>query len=64
MDDVPFSDLPAEKYPFVIRFMRDGVEVHRIDVPGPGVVKVPGLGSETAPASVRVEYADGTVDTA
>lgn len=64
MGDVPFTDLPAEKFPLVIRFMRDGVEVHRIEVPGPGVVEIPGLGSETAPMSVRVEYADGTVDTA
>lgn len=55
-------DLPADAYPFVIEFLnQDRKVVHRIDVPGPGGVAIPGLAAEHGPISVRLTFANGEV---
>jgi len=53
----------ATAFPMVIRFYRSGREVHRIDVPGPGFVAVPGLDEfdGEGPVDVEITFADGTV---
>lgn len=63
---LPFAryDLPAEAYPFVLEFFRvtdpEATEVvHRIEVSGPGAVRVPGLKGDGPPVWVRMTFSDG-----
>lgn len=62
-----FADVPADAFPLTIVFVGvdSGREVARIVVDGPGAVHIPPLRREHGePIGVRIEYANGLVDTA
>jgi len=61
-----FADVPADAFPIVLIFVgvESGREVHRIVVEGPGSVHIPALRRDAGePIGVRIEYANGLVDT-
>lgn len=65
MPPTAFHDLPAELFPFTMRFLRcaDGEEVHAIRVEAPYVaVHIPPLAHEFGRVRVRIEFADGSVE--
>lgn len=53
---VAFHDLPADSFPFTVRFFRGGDLVHEFTVRGSGAFDVPAVGPGVR---VIVEYADG-----
>lgn len=57
-----FCDLPPEAFPLRIDFL-DGAGdlVHTLDVPSPGLARVPALVADHGPVTVRVTYGDGVV---
>jgi hypothetical protein len=60
---IAFSSLPADAFPFTVEFISHdtGQVVHTIDVPEPGVLRVPPLRDEHGPVWARISYANGTV---
>jgi hypothetical protein len=60
-----FHDIPAEKFPVTfIAFNAAGVEVWREVITEPGALLVPALAKTHGPVTIRVEFADGTVEDA
>lgn len=67
-DGTPFAfhDMPTEKFPFMVRYLRESPEyglgggpmVSWCLVDGPMIMKVPGFGDQF-PISVQFQFADG-----
>jgi hypothetical protein len=59
-----FADVPISAFPFVMDFLNtSGEVVHSITVTGAGAVHIPGLADLFGPITVRVTYADRSVET-
>jgi hypothetical protein len=58
-----FQSLPADAFPFAVEFISHGTGevVYIIEVPEPGVIRVPPLHDEHGPIWVRVSYANGLI---
>lgn len=63
-ENVPFHNLPADRFPFTIEFLRVDTKevVHTIRVEGAGALVVPPLAQQYGVrVSVRVTFPDGEV---
>lgn len=61
----PFVDLPAECFPFTLRaYDARGTEVWTETVEVPAALYVPPLAQTHGPVTIRIEFADGTVEEA
>jgi hypothetical protein len=60
MTPFAFRDLPADYFPLTMEFITEsGQVVHRMDVPGPGAIRIPGLAAEHGPIIAHLSFANG-----